>query len=64
MDWGLASRMGEPRRKRQGFIRSLKDEGSVDQPAGGGETWGKGGWSLCPVLLGMIEENQMVSLAT
>lgn len=56
--------MGEPRRKRQGFIRSLKDEGSVDQLAAGGETWGKGGWSLCPVLLGMIEENQMVSLAT
>ena len=60
----MASRMEEVRRKRWGFNRSLKDEGSVDQPAGGGEAWGKGGWSLCPVFLGMIEENQMVSLAT
>ena len=64
MDWGLASRMEEVKRKRWGFIRSLKDEGSVDQPTAGGEAWGKGGWSLCPVFLGMIEENQMVSLAT
>ena len=64
MDWAVASRMGEVRWKRWGFVRSLKDEGSVDRPAEGGETWGKGGWSLCPVFLGMIEENQMRSLAT